>query len=80
MSSALSTSARQLKRHDREPVVEVVSERMSAHGLFQVYVGQRDYADIYADRLFAAEPLEAALFDDPQQLRLRREVEAGDLV
>ncbi|OFV86925.1 MAG: hypothetical protein A2V74_06565 [Acidobacteria bacterium RBG_16_70_10] len=63
-----------------EPVVEVLAEAAGAHGLCEVDVGGRHEADVDVDGAGSAQPLEAALLDDPQELGLQRGGEVLELV
>ena len=73
----------QRRHEDREhvqPVVEILAELAGGDRLLQILVGGGDQADVGADRLGAAQPLELALLQHAQQLDLRREVQLADLV
>ena len=60
--------------------MQVLAERAGRDGLLQGGVGGRDQAHVDLDRLRAAQPLELALLQDPQQLDLGRRVQVADLV
>ena len=73
----------QRRHEDREHVqaiVEILAEIAGGDGLFEVLVGGGDEPHVRRDRLGAAQPLELALLQDPQQLHLRGEVELADFV
>ena len=73
----------QRRHEDREhvqPVVEILAELAGGDRLLEILVGGGDQADVGADGLGAAQPLELALLQHAQQLDLRREVQLADLV
>src|SRR6185312_16751986 len=65
---------------DVEPEVEVLAEIALARLLLEVAVGGGDEADIDLDRLAAADPVDLALLDGAQQLRLEAGVHLAHLV
>ena len=71
---------RQLDRHDREPVVQVLAEPPAGDLGLQILVRRGDDADVDLDRLAAADALELALLEHAQHLRLRVRVHVADLV
>jgi hypothetical protein len=71
---------RDLHRHDVEAVVEVFSELTRADHRLEVAVGGRDHAHVDLDRPDPADPLEALLLEDAQQLDLGRARKIADLV
>jgi hypothetical protein len=71
---------RQVDLDDLQPVVEVLAETPFAHLALEVAVGRGDDAHVDGERLGAAHPLEGALLQDPQHLRLRLRGHVADLV
>ena len=63
---------RQLDRHHVDPVEEILAEAPGGHLAREVAVGGRHEARVDGDRLAPAHPLDAALLQRPQQLRLHR--------
>ncbi len=63
-----------------DAIVEILAEPAVAHELVERPVGRRNQAEIDVDRLVAAEPLEAPLFEHAQQLGLRDDREIADFV
>ena len=61
---------RHVERDDVEPVVEVLAEALLLHHMAEVLVRRGDDADVHADRLGGAEPLELAFLQHAQDLRL----------
>jgi hypothetical protein len=53
-----------------QTVIEVFAEIPPFHLPLQVLVGRADYADVYANRLFGANPLESTLLEHAQELHL----------
>src|SRR5262249_39047608 len=71
---------RQLDRNDVDPVVEVFAELAFLDGAFQVDVGRGDETEFRLDRLGAADTLDFAFLNRPQQLGLKIEAQIADLV
>jgi hypothetical protein len=71
---------RHVEGHHVEPVVEVLPELARAHGRPEVHVGRRQHADVDGDRPHAPEPLDLALLERAQELRLEVEPQRADLV
>ncbi|OGL00334.1 MAG: hypothetical protein A3E31_01655 [Candidatus Rokubacteria bacterium RIFCSPHIGHO2_12_FULL_73_22] len=71
---------RHVDRDHVEPVVEVLAEALLPHHLREVLVRGSHDAHVHAQRSRAAEPLELALLEHAQDLRLRHRGEVGDLV
>ncbi len=71
---------RQPDREGVHPVEQVLAEAALAHELVERAVGGRDQPEVDVDRLAAAQPLEAALFEDAQDLGLRHQRQVADLV
>src|SRR4051812_5217582 len=65
---------------DVEAIPEVFSEAARGHLPGQVAVGRRDDADVDVERPVAAHPLEVAVLQHPEQLRLQLERQLADLV
>ena len=63
-----------------QPVEQIASEAAGCGERRQVDVGRGDDTDIDVVHLVAADPLEAAIFDDAQDLLLHRQRGDGDLV
>jgi hypothetical protein len=80
MSSARSRSGGELDRDDVEAVVQVLAEPAGGDRLGQVQVRRGQDPAIGADDLGAADPLEAAVLQDAEQLRLHPHGELADLV
>ncbi len=80
MSGFRSRKRRHENREDIQPVEEVVAELARRDRPLEILVGGRDQADVGADRLGAAEPLELALLEHAQQLDLGGEVQVANLV
>src|SRR5262245_8162375 len=59
-------------------MVEIVPERAGPHGVLDLRAGRRDDARTGSHRSVPAEPLDALLFDYPQQLALALDREFGD--
>ena len=53
-----------------QPVKQILAKLALAHGRLQVAMGGGDDANVQGDGLFAADSLEAALLQDPQELDL----------
>jgi hypothetical protein len=71
---------RHVDRHDVEPIVEVLAERALAHGAPQIHVGRRQDPHIDRHGAHPAQPLDLALLQDAQELRLQVEPQGADLV
>ena len=69
-----------MDREDVEPVEQVLRGTGRRRPAVQVLVGGGDHADVGADRLVAADPLELLLLQQPQHLGLRRRRHVADLV
>ena len=67
-------------REDVQSVVEILAEGAVGHRRFEDLVGRGDQADVRLDRLGAAEALELARLQHPQQLHLRLQVDVADFV
>ena len=65
---------------DMDAIVEVFAEASLAYHLFEVFVGGADEAEIHANRFFAAEAREGALFEYAKEFALERGSEGGDFV
>ena len=63
-----------------QPVEQVQAEVARFGGGRQVHVGGADHAHVRVDGIRSADPLELAVFDDPQQLLLGGQRHGGDLV
>src|SRR5690606_14502844 len=63
-----------------EPIVEVLAEPARGDRSLEIGVRGREHPNIAAQRLAAADPLEAALLQDPQELDLGLGPELTDLV
>ena len=74
------TQGRRPKFHHVQPKIEVLAKLAVADHLLQVFVRRRDDSHVRRQRLVAADPLEGALAEKPQQLDLRRLVDIADLV
>ena len=74
------TQGRRPKLHHAQPKIEVLAKLAVADHLLQVFVRRRDDSHVRHQRLVAADPLEGALAEKPQQLDLRRLVDIADLV
>jgi hypothetical protein len=61
---------RDLDRHHVQPVVEVLAKGPVSHRLFQIAMGSGEDANVHAERLVAAHPLERALLQDAEELHL----------
>src|SRR5437870_7104605 len=73
----------QRRHHDRhyvEPVVEIFAEGAAADGLLEVRVRRGDEAHVDLDRPGAADPLDLALLEYPQELGLELGPQGADLV
>ncbi len=71
---------RQVQGDDVEPIVEVLAELPLAHQGLEVAVGGGQHADVDANRLVAAEPLDRPLLQRAQQLGLQLQRHVADLV
>ena len=71
---------RQLDRHDREPIVEILAKLSVADELPEVLVGRRQDAHVDLDEHVAADRLDLALLDHAQQLVLHLGRDVADLV
>ncbi len=71
---------RQPHRHHVEPVEEVLAELALLHHLLERPVRGRHEAHVHLQRLRAAEPLELALLQHPQQLHLHVQGDVANLV
>ncbi|OPZ76724.1 MAG: hypothetical protein BWY77_01837 [bacterium ADurb.Bin431] len=71
---------RQHDRKDIDPVIEILSEGIAAHRLFQIAVGGGENARLHGDGLGAAEADELALLQHPQELDLGGGGQFPDLV
>src|SRR6266566_690389 len=70
----------QANRDDAQPVVEIGTERTSLNGLLQVPVCRGNDPHVHADGLVTADPLEVALLEHAEQLRLQLQRQIPDLV
>ena len=80
MSPGPLAQRRQADGEDGEAMIEVFAQPPLGHLLGEVAVGGGHQADIDLDGAGAADPLEAALLEHPEELGLERGVELGDLV
>jgi hypothetical protein len=71
---------RQLDVDHAQAEVQIFAEAAAVDLLAQVAVGRGQDPDVDLDRAIAADPLDLALLEHPQQLRLERDVELADLV
>jgi hypothetical protein len=71
---------RQLDVDHAQAEVQILAEAAAVDLLAQVAVGRGQDPDVDLDRAIAADPLDLALLEHPQQLRLERDVELADLV
>src|SRR5262245_17381743 len=67
-------------RHDVEPLVQIVAEGAARDGLPEVRVGRGDEPDVDLDRARAADALDLALLEHPQELHLEVGPQGADLV
>ena len=77
--------AARAQRHQRErkyvqAVIEIFAEAPGGDFLAQAAVGGRDHAHIEAIGVRAAQALDLALLQNPQQLGLQRQRNLGDLI
>ncbi len=72
--------SRQLQPHDAQPIEEVLAEAPGAHFLLEVAIGSGDHPHVDLQRLDAADPLDLALLENAQELRLEVERELSQLV
>ena len=70
----------QLDQDDVETVIEILAEQAARHALLQALVGRGDDAHVDADRGLAADAVELALGEHPQEPRLERQRHVADLV
>ena len=77
---AARAAAARVIGNDVQPVEEVLAELLLVGERRQVAVGRRDQARIGAQRARAAQPLELALLQHAQQLRLQLERDLADFV
>ena len=80
MSSRRSRSGGSSDGHHLQAVVEVLPEASALQRAFEVAVGRGDDAHVDRDRLAAAQPLDAAFLQQPQDLGLDAEGHVADLV
>ena len=71
---------RQVDAHDVEPVIEVGAELPGRDPLGEVGIGGGDEAHVDRDLAVRAHGADLAVLDHPQELRLERERQLGDLV
>src|SRR5207247_11433966 len=71
---------RHADREDAQSVIEVGAKSPALDGLFQIPVARGKHPDIDGDRLGAADPLELALLEDPEELWLQLQGQVPDLV
>ena len=71
---------RQLDADHVEPVEEVLAKEAARDALVQILVGRGDDAHVDAHRGLAADPVELALGEHPQQARLQRHRHVADLI
>ena len=65
---------------DAETVIEILAEPACLDLRTQVSVGGGDHAHVETQHALAAQPLDLALLQDPQQLALQAQFHLGDLV
>ena len=65
---------------DVQTVIEIATEAPFGDLLFEIAVRRRDHADVDANVLSPADPLERFLLEKAQQLRLQRRYHLADLV
>ncbi len=80
MSSERSRSGGSVKRHHRQPIVEVGSEATGSHLGFEVAVGGRHNAHVDGDRPLSADALQAPLREHAQEPDLQVHRHLADLV
>src|SRR5262245_15290848 len=71
---------RHLDRKDIQTVEKICPKRTCGDGAPQVPVRRRQDPHVHGDRLIASDALELTLLEDPQQLGLKFEGKAADLV
>src|SRR3954471_2388648 len=71
---------REVDVEDVEAEVQVLAESRRLDLLFQIAVRGADHAHVDRDLALAAEPAEALLFEDPEELRLQLDGDLADLV
>ena len=71
---------RQLHRNHVEPVEQILAERAVRDHPVEIGVGRGDDPHVDLDGVRVADPLELALLQHPQQLRLQRRAHRPDLV
>src|SRR5580704_5817644 len=69
-----------LKGNNVEPVKQILAKMMVSHLAQQVPVGGCDDPGIDPDRLITADPLEALLLNEAQELGLQRRAQISNLV
>ena len=69
-----------MDREDVQPVEQVRPELLLLDELAEIAVGRRDQPRVAAQRARAAQPLELALLQHAQQLRLQLQRDLADLV
>ena len=67
-------------RHDIEPIEEVFAETPLGHGELQILVRAGEHAHVHRGHAFRADPLDLAVLQDAQDLRLRARREIRDLI
>src|SRR5207245_1623431 len=70
----------QVNREDAQPVVEILAELATRHGVGEVPVGGDDEAKVGLERHGAADPLELALLEDTEKFGLDGRREFAHLV
>src|SRR5208283_5947535 len=63
-----------------EPVEEIIAEVMSRDLHLQIAIGSDDEPGINMNRLLTADALKGLVFDKPQEFRLQRAAQIGNLV
>ena len=74
------TQGRQRYHHDIQPIVKVLAEGSLVNGALKIARRRRHEPDVYGYRRITAEPVNRALLQRAQQLRLERGRQLADLI
>ena len=80
MSPGRSLRGRYSERYHVETVVEVFSKFCFLHLVFDPDIGGRNDPDVNRDGIFAAQPVDFAFLEDPQQLCLEMKRDLGNFI
>ena len=77
---AAVSERRNEERHDRDPVIQVVTEAAVLDGLTEIFIRRRDDADVHFRRMFGADFAHFPFLHGAKELHLHGERHLPDLI